>query len=557
MAPIAPSVCGVCDETTRAAFACPHCTYKACDGCSARWFDSRPLSVPSCMNCRAAFRPEHLSGCFSSSAAIRRFENARRAALVAADSAHAIPTMMVLMPKVRKLAKKHNELFRELARAHCAEIELRHMERQLFHIQKGASVAGIPAGTTELSQRVKAGKSNVQRTNRTTIDGLYLDAKRMYTRIASMRLVAATRPDPAQALAPADAPDGVHAPPRDARSQPRYARCTLPECAGAFLVTSDAPNGACAVCSAKHCTVCFVAVGEDEPHVCNADDRATAHYVLTHTKDCPRCRTSIQRSEGCAQMMCTACQCIFDWNTGVETEGVVHNPYYFLLGAEERRRVEADRIARGLDHGAPDRGACERREFDPLCEPFESGLLREALDETGRALGMVRNTLMETYRSVLHTDRIEIPSLRTRIAESGGEKATRIARLRRLAGALAPTLAMVKRMASHPDGYYSQTFYIPHEAPLTDAQYAALLMRNDTARSKLLQILEVHETFSETIKDMLRALLVVTPTERDELVKRIAEFVLRRDELLKKAAEPKKPRSGIKRSADGSPVVDR
>jgi hypothetical protein len=62
------------------------------------------------------------------------------------------------------------------------------------------------------------------------------------------------------------------------------------------------------------------------------------------------------------------------------------------------------------------------------------------------------------------------------------------------------------------------------EAVLTDAQYASLLMRLDTSRSKTMHALEVQQTFAETTKELFRAFLMVLPAERATVTARIREF---------------------------------
>lgn len=531
-----PAPCGVCDEVAKAAFACPRCAYRACDACSTRWFDSRPLSVPSCMNCKAAFRPEDLAGCFSTAAARARFENARRAALLSADQAYDLPTMLTLMPKVRALKELQDALFGKAASTHELELAHRELEREEFEVNMRNRSVGKPCDAT-LRKGVREAK-NAKGEAESALEQQRSSHNAAFLNLSSMRQLVGFAAPVAAAV-----PEAAAAP----VAKPRYARCAADGCAGAFL-TGAAADGLCAVCEAKHCTACLVLA--DVGHVCLEADRATARFMLLHTKACPRCRAAIQRSSGCPQMMCTSCTCIFDWNTGLETAGVVHNPHFYQLAAEERQRVEADRAARGLTTEFRPRPAlCQQREFDPLCEPFESGVFRDALDAAGRALN-VREELMVAYRLVLHAEREEVPQLLEKLANSGGERATRLARLRRLAGkVLGPVVAEVTHtQQGHPDGFASLRLYRAYEPVLTDGQYAGLLMRNDTLRGKMLQTLEVHETYNETAKDLLRAVLVATPAERPELVVRVHEFVRQRRQLLDKAAEPKTH----KRPADAS-----
>ena len=77
---------------------------------------------------------------------------------------------------------------------------------------------------------------------------------------------------------------------------------------------------------------------EEDEHVCNPDDVATAELLAKDTKPCPQCGTGIFKIDGCDQMWCTECRTAFNWRTGQLETGHVHNPHYF----EYQRRIGAD-----------------------------------------------------------------------------------------------------------------------------------------------------------------------------------------------------------------------
>ena len=77
---------------------------------------------------------------------------------------------------------------------------------------------------------------------------------------------------------------------------------------------------------------------EDDQHVCNPDDVATAELIAKDTKPCPQCGTGIFKIDGCDQMWCTECRTPFNWRTGQLETGHFHNPHYF----EYQRRIGAD-----------------------------------------------------------------------------------------------------------------------------------------------------------------------------------------------------------------------
>ena len=77
---------------------------------------------------------------------------------------------------------------------------------------------------------------------------------------------------------------------------------------------------------------------QNDGHVCNPDDVATAELLAKDTKPCPRCGTGIFKIDGCDQMWCTECRTAFNWRTGQLETGHVHNPHYF----EYQRRIGTD-----------------------------------------------------------------------------------------------------------------------------------------------------------------------------------------------------------------------
>lgn len=101
--------------------------------------------------------------------------------------------------------------------------------------------------------------------------------------------------------------------------------CQVDECRG-FLST----QWKCGLCDTWTCPDCHVVKGKDRdtPHVCNADDVATANLLNKDTKPCPSCHTGIFKITGCDQMWCTQCHTAFSWRTGnIETR--IHNPHFY------------------------------------------------------------------------------------------------------------------------------------------------------------------------------------------------------------------------------------
>ena len=113
----------------------------------------------------------------------------------------------------------------------------------------------------------------------------------------------------------------------------------------------------CNLCSMWTCKDCHEMKGDaqDTPHVCNADNLASAKLIDAETRACPKCGARVYKISGCNQMFCTACNdCAFDWVTG-RVETVIHNPHYYefqrQLNGGQAPRVPGDILCgREIDH---------------------------------------------------------------------------------------------------------------------------------------------------------------------------------------------------------------
>lgn len=120
-----------------------------------------------------------------------------------------------------------------------------------------------------------------------------------------------------------------------------------PTCPNGFLSTA----WRCALCKTRACSHCLSVKGvgipdgdPDPPHECKEEDVLSAKTIQEETKPCPHCGVRVQKSEGCMQMWCTACNNAFDWKTGKKVNGPVHNPHFHEF---ERRRAEVEGGAQG------------------------------------------------------------------------------------------------------------------------------------------------------------------------------------------------------------------
>jgi hypothetical protein len=97
--------------------------------------------------------------------------------------------------------------------------------------------------------------------------------------------------------------------------------CPISNCDG--IVT----KGHCQKCKTKICSKCLEE--SKSPHECNADTLKTIQLIKKETKNCPKCKVSIHKIDGCDQMFCTKCKTAFSWRTGQLQTGHIHNPHYF------------------------------------------------------------------------------------------------------------------------------------------------------------------------------------------------------------------------------------
>lgn len=101
--------------------------------------------------------------------------------------------------------------------------------------------------------------------------------------------------------------------------------CPDSECRG-FLNNQNK----CGICEKYFCKECnkLLNCKDDEHHICNKDDLATAKLLASDTKACPNCRVPIHKILGCDQMWCVQCHTGFSWKTG-KIEHKIHNPHYY------------------------------------------------------------------------------------------------------------------------------------------------------------------------------------------------------------------------------------
>jgi hypothetical protein len=126
--------------------------------------------------------------------------------------------------------------------------------------------------------------------------------------------------------------------------------CPLPDCRG-FL----SQGWKCGTCGTHVCSKCRVPKESknDEAHVCDDGDVATAKLLAKETKPCPKCAVPIFKISGCDQMWCVECKTPFSWKTGMPVTGIIHNPHFYQWQRESNGGVAPRRGQRHNCGGLP------------------------------------------------------------------------------------------------------------------------------------------------------------------------------------------------------------
>lgn len=289
--------CGVCIElynkSTRVRVTCQSCGYEACRQCCATFILDASNTLPNCMNCHKEFQREFLVNNFTQKFVSKDWKDHRERTILQKERA-LLPTRQ----PVAEMTKRKNDL-----NAECNEILEQINALRVRHY----------ACTTEknrIEHRIRVGPA--------------ADA----------------------AAHPGSSSHREHA------TFVRPCPNTAANCRG-FLST----QWKCNLCNMWTCKDCHEMKGatQDIPHVCNADNLASAKLIDAETRACPKCGARVYKISGCNQMFCTACNdCAFDWVTG-RIETVIHNPHYYefqrQLNGGHAPRVPGDILCgREIDH---------------------------------------------------------------------------------------------------------------------------------------------------------------------------------------------------------------
>tara|TARA_Y100000389_G_C17429088_1_gene501418 strand:- start:570 stop:1679 length:1110 start_codon:yes stop_codon:yes gene_type:complete len=176
--------------------------------------------------------------------------------------------------------------------------------------------------------------------------------------------------------------------------------CTNGNCRG-FLSSA----WKCGTCECYVCSKCHAVKNgrDDDQHVCNKDDVATAEMIKKETKPCPKCRIPIFKVSGCDLMWCTVCHVTFSWNKNeIVSVKHNHNPHFYAF-QREMNNGEAPR--------APGDDPCGYQNrlpnFNHLVNKLVNNYDREKVKlirESHRLIWHIRDTVLPRYPNNIGID---------------------------------------------------------------------------------------------------------------------------------------------------------
>jgi hypothetical protein len=165
--------------------------------------------------------------------------------------------------------------------------------------------------------------------------------------------------------------------------------CSVENCRG-FLSAA----WKCGTCQTYACSKCHeVKDGrDDEHHVCEEGNVATAKMLASSTKPCPKCAAPIYKVSGCSQMFCVCCHTVFNYHTGQLEKGIVHNPHYY----EWQRKNNNGEVPRVVDD-------------DPCGAGQHAPRSRDVRIAAQKRKDMLFKGWEECYRSIYHFHDVVMP----------------------------------------------------------------------------------------------------------------------------------------------------
>ncbi|PRP81832.1 ubiquitin-protein ligase [Planoprotostelium fungivorum] len=122
---------------------------------------------------------------------------------------------------------------------------------------------------------------------------------------------------------------------------PSFLFCPTPDCGYCGFTTQSEGCVECLRCKGSFCVSCRER--SHEGRGCHeVKDRESMEYKKGNTKECPKCKTSIEKNGGCVHITCGNCQTQFCWNC----QGLWKTREEILRGLEENLRTSRESLTR-------------------------------------------------------------------------------------------------------------------------------------------------------------------------------------------------------------------
>ena len=246
-------------------------------------------------------------------------------------------------------------------------------------------------------------------------------------------------------------------------------KCGVSDCCG-FLSSA----WKCGVCDTWTCPKCFEIIGTDKNcgHECDPNNVESAKLIKKETRNCPSCATSIFKIEGCDQMWCTQCHVAFSWKTGMQVNGVVHNPHFYNWQREGGQTAPIQTPGAQVCGGLPNGWTFKRQ-------------LNFVLTGNKLTSCAISDEIMLLHAGAAHFQHWELDKIRTHCQTAGNNKQLRIK-------------------------------YLCKE--ITEEQLKKKLQQNDKKKEKKMAQLHVYElinsVFMENLNDIQQMVLEIIANNR-------------------------------------------
>lgn len=303
--------CNICSLSVDRCIGCPSCNGQACVSCWTQYFSSR--NNHQCMYCPLELNYNQLTQILSTDYLIAIYPDKQKNILFDREklSLNARIETVVQLKDIRaQITTLHNSL-------EHYKVKIRENE---FMMDK------IKANIVKIHTHMNSQTSNKLNRQMLAIN----DIHSVYTKeIAKNRAqIILLQQNIKELIKPQKSPQPTRS---------YICACISKKCRG-FINN----QGQCMLCNIQICLICHEQLVDN--HQCNKDTLESLNQINISTKQCPTCKTRIQKSEGCDQMFCTICHTKFCYYNGriIDNKEEFHNPHFTRRDAPGHRELNQD-----------------------------------------------------------------------------------------------------------------------------------------------------------------------------------------------------------------------